>query len=131
MKKYKRFSGKSETEARYDIKLSKLFHKHISNNEEYTNILRQKHPNRKTKKVLNIYITIPSKLTKLLEIDAFELHPKYSKYTLIDGRFTDKKGSTVFENTRVKDDLFDFMLLLKPVVKEAESKVCVVTNASV
>jgi hypothetical protein len=73
LKKYKKFSGKSKTDEMYDIRISKLWGKHLKASD-YEAILEQKHENRKTKKVLNIYLGAPSRLNilanqKVLKID--------------------------------------------------------------
>jgi hypothetical protein len=59
LKIYKKLSGKNEHEFKYDIRVTKFHNKHIKDNKEYENILGQKHFNRKSKKVINIYISTP------------------------------------------------------------------------
>ena len=95
LKKFKKFSGKSETDAKYDIRVTKLFGKHL-NATDFKNILQQKHPNRKTKKVLNIYLGPSGRLNILANQKDFEIEDKSFRFLIIDCRSISSSQSTKF-----------------------------------
>lgn len=110
LKAFKKFSGKSPHDKKYDIRLSKLYFKHISNNSEYANILQQKHAN-KDKRVLNIYIGTPSRFSKLMD---GVIETKLMQHFVIDVTPVGKqKTTTIFEVTQTRDDLYDSIVSLK------------------
>ena len=55
----------------YDVKVHKLFAKHIKPEEQAQNLV-QKSPNAKERRVLNVYIGTPGRLAKLADMKAFE-----------------------------------------------------------
>ena len=111
LKEFKKHTGKNEkSEVQYDVRITKLWAKHITNPSEYHNILKQKHQNRKIRKVLNIYVGHPTRINKLMQDGDFKT--KKLKFIVIDSRSIDKSGeTTIFENTKCKSDLYEFLLL--------------------
>ena len=69
VEKYKDLSGTNPNPEKtfglkYDVHISKLFAKHIKP-EEQVELLSRKHPNAKSKRVLNVYVGTANRLLKL------------------------------------------------------------------
>lgn len=105
LKEFKKYSGKGEHDKLYDIRLTKLWFKHISNNSEYANIVNQKHTKKNDKKVLNVYITMPNRIVKLIEKGDVEVDRKYTQYLIIDAC----ENGTIFSANQTKDDTFTLL----------------------
>ena len=72
-------------------------------------MLEQKHPNRKIKKVLNIYIGSPARINILSNDNDFETDKL--RNIVIDCRSIDKKeDNTIFENIKCRDDMYNFLI---------------------
>ena len=113
-KKYKKLSGKSEHDSQYDIRISKLWGKHLKPSD-YESILESKHQNRKTKKVINIHLGAPSRLNILANTRALKIDMNYEnfKYLLIDCSSSAKSSTTIFENTQTREDILEFLIQCK------------------
>ena len=114
LKKYKKLSGKSEHDSQYDIRISKLWGKHLKPSD-YESILESKHQNRKTKKVINIHLGAPSRLNILANTRALKIDMNYEnfKYLLIDCSSSAKSSTTIFENTQTREDILEFLIQCK------------------
>ena len=114
LKKYKKFSGKSKSDAEYDIRISKLWGKHLKASD-YESILEQKHENRKTKKVLNIYLGAPNRLNILANQKVLKIDQNYENfnYLIIDCSSNAKSDTTVFENNSTREDILEFLIQCK------------------
>jgi hypothetical protein len=67
LKQFKKFNGKSNLKGvNYDVRITKMFGKHLKP-ADFKNILGQKHPNRKNKEVLNVYLGPPGRLNILAD----------------------------------------------------------------
>jgi len=89
--------------AQCDVKVHKLFARHIKPHEQ-ADALLLKHPNAKERRVLNVYVGTPGRLAKLAEMQAIKLD-KSDRFRLIiaDGS-PDKKGMTMFELFETQHD---------------------------
>lgn len=71
--------------------------------------MAQKHQNRKTKKVLNIYIGSPARINILNNDDDYTTDKL--RYIVFDCRFMDKnEDNTIFENIKCRDDMYNFLI---------------------
>ena len=76
-----------------------------------------KHPNRKVKKVLNIYIGSPARINILNNDKDFEVDKL--RNIVFDCRFIDKKDdNTIFENIKCRDDMYNFLIKNKERIQE-------------
>ena len=109
VEKYKDLSGAKPSEALYDVRVHKLFAKHIKP-EEQAEQLGKKHPNAKAKRVLNVYVGTPNRLLKLHTMNAYDLGIQSDRfrYLLIDCR-VGPKGYTIFENHETKPDTLELI----------------------
>lgn len=114
LKKYKKFSGKQYSDAAYDIRISKLWGKHLKPTD-YEGILEKKHDNRKVKKVLNIYLGAPSRLNILANQKVLKIDQNYEnfQYLIIDCSSSSKSDTTVFENNSTREDILEFLIQCK------------------
>ena len=79
--------------------------------------MAKKHPNRKVKKVLNIYIGSPARIN-ILNNDEDFTNDKL-RYIVVDCRWMDKKeDNTIFENTKCRDDMYNFLIKNKGRISE-------------
>ena len=99
-----------QSKYQYDVKVTKLFAKHIKP-EEQVDLLSKKHPNGKQKRVLNIYVGTPNRILKLQGMGAFDIGVQSDRfrYFVIDCRLN-KKNFSIFENKETKSDLLELII---------------------
>jgi hypothetical protein len=91
-----------------------LFAKHIKPDEQ-KDLLSNKHPHAKDRKVLNLYIGTPNRLLKLFQINAFDTGKMSDRFRhlVIDCRIN-KKGYSIFENKETNADTLKFIQECQP-----------------
>jgi hypothetical protein len=88
-----------------EIKIQKLFSKHISI-EEHQKWLSHKRPGQ----YLNIFVGVPNRVKKLIELETIKVSNKAFKTILIDAH-VNSKNFTIFDIFETRDDLYDIFLL--------------------
>ena len=92
----------------YDVKVHKLFAKHIKIKEQAEH-LAQKSPNAKVKRCLNIYLSTPGRMSKLVEVGACELAKGDRFRHMVIDMSKNKKAQTIFQQKESAKDTFDVL----------------------
>ena len=98
-----KFSEKSYKGA--EIRIQKLFSKHITV-EEHTAILKDQKPG----KFINVYVGVPNRIKKLIEVGTVNVKGKHFSHLVIDSKLNTKNYS-IFDILETRDDAYDLLLL--------------------
>ena len=102
-----------------EVKIQKLFSKHISV-EEHQKWLSHKKPGQ----YLNIFVGVPNRVKKLIELDTIKVSNKAFKTILIDSHLN-SKNFTIFDIFETRDDLYDILLLSQKRILKRKLKIYV------
>ena len=102
-----------------EVKIQKLFSKHISV-EEHQKWLSHKKPGQ----YLNIFVGVPNRVKKLIELDTIKVSNKAFKTVLIDSHLN-SKNFTIFDIFETRDDLYDILLLSQKRILKRKLKIYV------
>ena len=101
--KQKLYSDDSKIEVQ--VKIQKLFSKHISI-EEHQSLLDQS----RRGKYINIFIGTPNRVKKLAELNSIKLNDKNFRMLIVDSKLNTKNFS-IFDVNETRDDIFDILVL--------------------
>jgi len=108
-----------------EIKIQKLFSKHISV-EEHQSILSAKPGEGKgPNKFINIYVGVPNRVKKLVELGAIKVASSKFKHIVIDSHLNAKNFS-IFDIYETRDDLYDLFMLARKRLLKRKLKISIV-----
>jgi hypothetical protein len=103
-----KFSKKTAASGDIEVRLQKLFSKHISI-EEHQKLLSAE-PKNAGKKFLNVYIGVPNRVKKLIELGTIKVKGRNFKCLVIDTHVNPKSYS-IFDILETRDDTYDILML--------------------
>jgi U3-containing 90S pre-ribosomal complex subunit len=100
-----KFAEKKDSEGGVQVKIQKLFSKHISI-EEHQRWLTSRNPGQ----YINVFVGVPNRIKKLIELGTIKVSNKKFKQIIIDSHLNPKNFS-IFDIFETRDDLYDLFLL--------------------